>query len=89
MHFRNLIASIPEDKWLHLIYSAAIFSVFSTLFTTVTAIAISFLIGLLKEIWDWRYGTGFCLYDVLANIVGITSAYYLMVFITLLSQKSL
>lgn len=28
------------------------------------------LIGLAKEFWDLRYGSGFCLYDMVGNVIG-------------------
>ena len=82
MHFQNPIALIPDDKWLHFVYSAALFLVFLTLFSIVTSIVLSLLAGFVKELWDWRYGTGFCLYDLLANIAGIAFAYFFVLFIT-------
>lgn len=35
------------------------------------AFAIVFCVGLAKECWDARYGSGFCLFDMAGNLVGI------------------
>jgi hypothetical protein len=29
-----------------------------------------FVIGLLKECWDFRFGSGFCFYDMTGNLIG-------------------
>lgn len=60
-----------EDKLLHIKYSAAILVVSSLFLAILPALMLTFLIGLGKECWDHFYGSGFCLYDMLANMVGI------------------
>ena len=35
------------------------------------SMGLALFIGTLKECWDQRYGSGFCWYDMLANILGI------------------
>ena len=60
-----------EDKILHIKYSAGILLVLSLFLAILPALFLTFLIGLGKECWDHFYGSGFCLYDMLANIVGI------------------
>lgn len=32
------------------------------------------LTGILKELWDQRYGSGFCFLDMTSNLLGIASA---------------
>jgi hypothetical protein len=59
------------DKILHIKYSAVIMLVSYMLLPMMLALIFTFLVGLLKECWDHYYGTGFCLHDMLANIVGI------------------
>jgi hypothetical protein len=29
-----------------------------------------FLLGLVKECWDFRYGSGFCFFDMMGNLIG-------------------
>jgi hypothetical protein len=62
---------LEPDKILHIKYSAAIMLVSYIVLPMVVALVFTFLIGLLKECWDHYYGTGFCFYDMLANIIGI------------------
>ena len=38
------------------------------------AAVISAVAGLVKEIWDQHYGSGFCGYDLLADALGIGTA---------------
>ncbi len=39
--------------------------------SVLASIGLALLIGILKECWDQRFGSGFCWYDMLANILGI------------------
>lgn len=60
-----------EDKRKHMIWSfwltcAATFLVMHIGY----AFAAVMMLGLCKEIWDARYGSGFCLFDMLANVIG-------------------
>ena len=61
-----------EDKlkhfWVCLCLQVFILSWLSVLLS----IALVLLIGTLKEGWDQLYGSGFCWYDMLANVLGIT-----------------
>jgi len=59
------------DKLLHIQYSAAILLCLSLFFPLTVALVLTFLIGLGKEIWDRYYGSGFCFYDMAANLIGI------------------
>ncbi|MCL1479712.1 MAG: hypothetical protein MH219_20415 [Marinobacter sp.] len=47
-------------------------------FTTGSIVAIVTAIGLAKELWDRRYGTGFCWYDMLANGLGLATGLALL-----------
>lgn len=38
------------------------------------AFAAVFVLGLAKECWDIRFGSGFCLFDILANLLGSSFA---------------
>ena len=38
------------------------------------AFSLVMLVGLAKECWDEWYGSGFCRYDLLANVIGACAA---------------
>ena len=40
----------------------------------VLAFGAVFLIGLAKECWDHFYGSGFCWFDMMGNLIGIAAA---------------
>ena len=42
-------------------------------FSILLSITLALLVGILKECWDQVYGTGFCWYDMLANVLGIAA----------------
>ncbi len=65
---------MKEDKRLHLIWSFWITIVARIIWPTPWAFMIVFIIGFLKECWDHRYGSGFCIYDIFANVIGSTFA---------------
>lgn len=67
-----------QDKILHIQYSAGIMLASYVLLPVMYAIIFTFLVGLLKECWDHYYGTGFCLYDMLANMIGILGSLFLV-----------
>jgi len=68
-----------EDKQQHFWYSFVILIVVSACVNIPAGLVITFLIGLVKEVWDHFYGSGFCWYDMLANCVGILVAFSLLV----------
>ncbi len=68
-----------EDKQQHFWYSFVILIVVSACVNIAAGLVITFLIGLVKEVWDHFYGSGFCWYDMLANCVGILVAFSLLV----------
>ncbi|HCO61629.1 MAG TPA: hypothetical protein DIT58_15730 [Porticoccaceae bacterium] len=62
-----------EDKkkhfWLSFALVPAIYPWTSLAFATVVVL----LLGLLKECYDHRFGTGFCWYDMSANGMGVSA----------------
>lgn len=60
-----------EDKQKHIWYSFFIFIGCNFLFSVVVAFFLTLSVGVGKEIWDRYYGSGFCWYDMIANMVGI------------------
>ena len=63
-----------HDKILHAFVCAFLVSLIASILTLDLAILITLLIGVAKEVIDAvrKDGTGFDLYDLLADIVGIT-----------------
>lgn len=68
-----------EDKRLHMVWSFWIMVAARFLWPAPWAFAAVFLLGLGKEFWDRRFGSGFCYFDILANILGCTFALALTV----------
>lgn len=60
-----------KDKQQHILVCLLLVFMFSYLLQTGLVVFLVLLIGLGKEIWDKYYGTGFCWYDMLANVIGI------------------
>jgi hypothetical protein len=60
------------DKHLHLVCSAALFLALNTLMATSDALYVTAIIGVIKEMYDHFFGSGLCLYDLLANAIGMT-----------------
>jgi len=70
----NIIKSIlkHEDKFLHFFASGWIFLFLTTIINSVAVcFFVTFLIGLAKEIYDYKWGNGEDMYDMVANILGI------------------
>lgn len=63
-----------DDKKKHIAWSFWLLMVGLMWMPWPNALAAVFLIGLAKEIWDARYGSGFCLYDMAGNCVGMLGA---------------
>jgi hypothetical protein len=63
-----------EDKRLHMTWSFWLTLSALILWPPSWAFAAVFLIGFAKECWDSRFGSGFCLFDLLANIMGSSLA---------------
>lgn len=45
----------------------------------VTAALVTLMIGLGKEVWDHFYGSGFCWFDMVANLAGVMGGVVLVV----------
>lgn len=72
---RVLMTRMRErDKIQHLTLSFVLLLAALMLTPPALAIAGVFLIGLAKECWDERYGSGFCGYDMLGNLLGMAAA---------------
>ena len=71
----SFVRTIPakmqeEDKRKHIVWSFWLILV-ALLFLPVAESFIAVLmIGLAKECWDHFYGSGFCLFDILGNLLG-------------------
>ncbi len=71
---RFLIHSREEDKRQHFFYSFVLMLLAAPWFSLGVATVVVLLIGLLKEVWDHYWGTGFCWIDMAANTFGILGA---------------
>ncbi len=63
-----------EDKQKHFYYSFLILLAAYCVLSLLWSIVVTVLVGLVKEIWDHFYGSGFCWWDLLANGIGILVA---------------
>jgi len=70
-----------QDKLKHFWVCFCLQFLFLPWLPVTLSITLALLIGLLKECWDQRYGSGFCWYDMLANVLGIVAG--LVVFMVL------
>jgi hypothetical protein len=59
-----------EDKIQHITWSFGLLLGALFFMPPLLAFAVVLLIGLAKELWDLRYGSGFCLYDMVGNVIG-------------------
>ena len=72
--YRSCLRFCSErDKQQHFWLSLAIVSLALLIVGLGLAVVISASAGIIKEIWDHYYGSGFCWYDLLANALGIGS----------------
>lgn len=72
--FQLLLVKLrEEDKIKHMVWSFWLMLGALTLWSVPVAFAAVFLLGLAKECWDFRYGSGFCLYDITGNLIGSTA----------------
>lgn len=73
--WRQLRQRLAEpDKRLHISWSFWLTLCAHILWPAAWAVGAVFLIGLAKEFWDQRYGSGFCLVDLACNLIGILAA---------------
>ncbi len=63
-----------KDKQKHLWYSFFILLATSFVLPLLAAVLLTFVAGVMKEVWDHYCGSGFCWYDMAANAVGMTLA---------------
>ena len=59
-----------EDKVQHMVWSFWLTLAALMVWPALLAFALVFLLGLAKECWDFRYGSGFCLFDMMGNFLG-------------------
>lgn len=62
-----------EDKIKHMVWSFWLTLTALLVLSPLLACAAVLLIGLLKECWDYRYGSGFCWFDMTGNLLGIVA----------------
>jgi len=62
---------LQGDKQHHFLYSFFLLPLFIMFVPAYWAAFIVFLIGLGKEVWDHYCGSGFCWFDMQANLLGI------------------
>lgn len=68
----RLVALLAQpDKQQHVACSFVIYVAASAVLPASLALLLTLFIGLLKEVWDKYFGTGFCYYDLLSNCIGI------------------
>lgn len=71
----RLLARLYEaDKQLHIRWSFWLTLAAHLLWPLGWSVAAAFVLGLAKEFWDQRYGSGFCWIDIIGNLVGISGA---------------
>lgn len=59
-----------EDKVKHIVWSFWLTLAALVLWSAPVAFLAVLLLGLAKECWDFRYGSGFCLFDMMGNLIG-------------------
>ena len=59
------------DKQQHILCSFVIYVLAYALLSVSVALILTLFIGLLKEVWDKYYGSGFCYFDLLSNCIGV------------------
>ena len=76
---RQFFVALPfklreEDKIKHMVWSFGMTLMALAVLSPVLAFGAVFLIGLAKECWDHFYGSGFCWFDMMGNLIGIAAA---------------
>ena len=72
---RHFFMALPtklreEDKVKHMVWSFWLTLAALMVWPAMVAFAAVFLLGLAKECWDFYYGSGFCLFDMMGNFLG-------------------
>ena len=62
-----------EDKVKHMVWSFWLTLAALLVWSAPLAFTAVFLLGLAKECWDFRFGSGFCFFDMAGNFVGSTA----------------
>ena len=69
---RILVNKLNEDdKHQHFWYSCVILLLLIAFLDWQYSLAGTIILGLMKEVWDYFRGSGFCWYDMFANGLGI------------------
>lgn len=76
MHFEKLRES---DKIKHFWVCFSLQCFFLLWLPMLFSVCVTLLIGILKECWDQYYGSGFCWYDMAANILGVCASAILFI----------
>ena len=76
---RRFILLLPsklreEDKRLHMLWSFWLMLAAHVIWPAPWAFSAVFVLGLTKEVWDHRFGSGFCFFDIVANLLGSGAA---------------
>ena len=85
--FARFLLAVPvkmreEDKRKHFVWSFWLILLALIFMPNVEAFILVFLIGLAKECWDHFYGSGFCLFDMLGNLLGSLAGLSLVVVVS-------
>ena len=59
-----------KDKIQHMAWSFVLLLLALFFMSPLRAFIAVLLVGMAKEFWDLRYGSGFCLYDMVGNVIG-------------------
>ena len=72
--FQVLLSKLgEEDKVKHMVWSFWLTLAALAVWSAPFAFTAVFLLGLVKECWDFRFGSGFCFFDMAGNLLGSTA----------------
>lgn len=79
--FHRFFLALPvklreEDKHQHIMWSFWLTLAARVLWPAPWALAAVLLVGLAKELWDSRFGSGFCWFDMVGNLIGIMAGLF-------------
>jgi hypothetical protein len=72
-----------QDKVRHMVWSFWLTLVALSVLSVSFALALVLGLGLAKEIWDSRYGSGFCWFDMIGNVLGVAIGIFCVFFLSL------